>query len=133
MISTGGFTQAGGSGDDGPVADACAGSRHAACDPGGRRARPDDPLRELELTAGDLELLTTTADRLYESGRLGAVEAWPNPESGNSRTVEILELFERGDLTCRRVAHVVKIDRDPVPKRLVLASCRVPDRRWLLV
>jgi len=92
-----------------------------------------NPLRELELTAGDLELLTTTADRLYESGRLGAVEAWSKPESGNSGTVEILELFEREGLPCRRVEHVVKIDRDPVPKRLILASCRVPDGRWLLV
>ena len=92
-----------------------------------------NPLRELELTAGDLELLTTTADRLYEAGRLGAVEAWSNPESGNSGTVEILELFEREGLPCRRVEHVVKVERDPVPKRLILASCRVPDGRWLLV
>jgi len=92
-----------------------------------------NPLRALELSAGDLELLTTTADRLYEAGRLGAVETWSNPESGNSGTVEILEVFEREGLPCRRVEHVVKIDRDPVPKRLILASCRVPDGRWLLV
>jgi hypothetical protein len=45
--------------------------------------------------------------------------------TGNSGTVE--------GLPCRRVEHVVKIDRDPVPKRLILASCRVPDGRWLLV
>ena len=92
-----------------------------------------NPLRQLALTTVDIELLTATARRLYEAGRIGAKEAWANPDSGNSGTVELLETFEREGLPCRRVEHVVNIARDAVPKRVVLASCRAPDGRWLLV
>jgi surface antigen len=92
-----------------------------------------NPLRQLALTTADIELLTATANRVYETGQIGTKEAWSNPESGNSGTVELLETFEREGLPCRRVEHVVNIARDAVPKRLVLATCRVADGRWLLV
>jgi hypothetical protein len=36
-------------------------------------------LREFELTARDIELLTTTADRLYEASQIGVAETWSNP------------------------------------------------------
>lgn len=92
-----------------------------------------NPLRQLELTAGDIELVGATADRLYQAGEIGVAASWTNPESGNSGSVQILEIFEREGLPCRRVEHIIKIAKDPAPKRLVLASCRVPDGRWLLV
>ena len=92
-----------------------------------------NPLRQLALTSADIELLTAAANRVYEAGQIGANEVWSNPESGNSGTVELLETFEREDLPCRRVEHLVNIARDAVPKRVMLASCRVPDGRWLLV
>jgi surface antigen len=92
-----------------------------------------NPLRQLELTSADIELLTAAANRLYEAGQIGVEEAWSNPASGNSGTAEILETFERDGLPCRRIEHVIKIARDAVPKRVELATCRVADGRWLLV
>jgi surface antigen len=97
------------------------------------RALQLNPWRDLELSGDDIALLTAAADRLYEAGEIGALARWSNPESGNAGTVEIREIFERDGLPCRRVEHVVELAKDPVPKRLVLASCRVPDGRWLLV
>ena len=61
-----------------------------------------NPLRQLALTTADIELLTATANRLYEAGQVGVKEAWSNPKSGNSGTVELLETFEREGLPCRR-------------------------------
>jgi surface antigen len=92
-----------------------------------------NPLRELELTAQDIELLGAAADRVYDAGEIGASEAWSNPASGNSGAARLLETFERDGLPCRRIEHVVNIRRDAVPKRLVLATCRTADGRWLLV
>jgi surface antigen len=92
-----------------------------------------NPLRQLQLTAEDIELLTAAANHLYDAGQIGVEESWSNPQSGNAGTAEILETFEREGLPCRRVQHVVRIARDPVPKRVVLSSCRVADGRWLLV
>jgi surface antigen len=92
-----------------------------------------NPLRDFELSGDDIALLTAAADRLYEAGEIGGIARWSNPHSGNAGTVEILEIFEREGLPCRRVEHVIELAEDPVPKRLMLASCRVEDGRWLLV
>lgn len=37
-----------------------------------------NPLRELELTAQDMELLGATANRLYDAGEIGASATWSN-------------------------------------------------------
>ena len=37
-----------------------------------------NPLREVELTARDIDPLTTT-DRLYEASQIGVAETWSNP------------------------------------------------------
>jgi surface antigen len=92
-----------------------------------------NPLRELALTDTDIEMLTAAANHVYEAGEVGVAESWSNPASGNSGTAEILERFERDGLPCRRVEHVIKVAKDAVPKRVVLATCRVADGRWLLV
>jgi surface antigen len=90
------------------------------------------PLRELELTAEDIELLTTAADHVYDAGEIGASEAWSNAASGNSGSATLLQVFERDGLPCRRIEHVIKIKKDATPKRLELATCRTADGRWLL-
>jgi surface antigen len=92
-----------------------------------------NPLRQLELTDTDIELLTAAANRVYDAQQIGVEEPWSNPDSGNAGTAEILETFEREGLPCRRVEHVITIAGDAVPKRLVLSTCRVADGRWLLV
>lgn len=91
-----------------------------------------NPLRQLQLTDQDIEMLTAAANRAYETGETGVAESWSNPESGNSGSATIIERFERDGLPCRQVEHVIKIVRDAVPKRLVLATCR-KDGRWLMV
>ena len=91
-----------------------------------------NPLRQLELTAEDIELLSTAANHVYDAGAIGASEAWSNAASGNSGAATLLEVFERDGLPCRRIEHVIKISKDATPKRLVLATCRTADGRWLL-
>jgi surface antigen len=92
-----------------------------------------NPLRQLALTEQDIELLGAAGNQVYEAGEIGGVESWSNPDSGNAGTAKLLETFERDGLPCRRIEHVVNIAQDAVPKRVVLATCRVPDGRWLLV
>ena len=91
-----------------------------------------NPLRELELTAEDIELLSTAANHVYDAGEIGASEAWSSAASGNSGAATLLEVFERDGRPCRRIEHVIKIRKDATPKRLVLATCRTADGRWLL-
>jgi surface antigen len=91
-----------------------------------------NPLRQLELTAEDIELLSTAANHVYDGGKIGASEVWSNAASGNSGSATLLEVFERDGLPCRRVEHVIKVRKDAVPKRLELTTCRTADGRWLL-
>ena len=100
---------------------------------GERRARPDEPAAPARADDRRHRAADRDGQPPYEAGQIGVEEAWSNPESGNSGTAEILETFERDGLPCRRVEHVIKIARDAVPKRVVLATCRVADGRWLLV
>ena len=92
-----------------------------------------NPLRQLELTSGDIEMLTAAANQLYDAGQIGVEASWSNAELGNAGTARILETFEREGLPCRRVEHMIKVAKDAVPKRVVLSTCRAPDGRWLLV
>ncbi len=92
-----------------------------------------NPIRMLDLTAEDLSLIETSANRLYEAGEIGALETWSNAQSGNSGSMRLLATFERDGLPCRRIEHVIKVKKDATPKRLVLATCRTGDGVWKLV
>src|SRR4051794_22363924 len=59
------------------------------------------------LTADDLELLEAAASKLYtaDNPRVGATESWTNPNTGDTGTVSLIEVFEKDGMPCRKLRH----------------------------
>ena len=92
-----------------------------------------NPLRQLPLTQEDLAAVGEVVGRLTEEERIGEATAWSNPESGNSGTATLLELFEENGYRCRRVAHEVKIRGRADTTQLQFKTCLDPsDDTWKL-
>lgn len=92
-----------------------------------------NPLRQLPLTEQDMAAVGEAVAGLTEGKRLGQSAEWSNPESGNSGTATLLELFEENGYQCRRVGHQLKIKGQADPTQLEFKTCLDPsDNTWKL-
>jgi hypothetical protein len=88
---------------------------------------------ELDLPREDLTRLNeASASLTAEGAAAGDVAVWTNAETGNSGTVELLELFEVDGLPCQRIRHHVELRTRADPVILELGRCRLPDGTWRL-
>lgn len=89
-----------------------------------------------KLTRSDIAIVRKLVRQKLTGKPNGTTLSWNNPESKNSGTVTLLDMFESRGRDCRSVRYVVI----PGPKqasyatsaRYVLTSCRLPDGTWQL-
>lgn len=84
---------------------------------------------------GDYTVAKAAGAGLFEDGvpEVGDSVAWENEASGSSGTIEIVEVFERGDgRTCVRLGHTARSSRMTEPETFAGLRCRAEDGRWLI-
>jgi len=79
------------------------------------------------------ELNAANAKLLAGKAAVGTQGHWQNPTSGNSGTLEITGAFKRGDLPCRSVKYVFKLQGQPKPQPYLMNECKVADGSWKFV
>ena len=86
----------------------------------------------LYLTTEDWSLVDQATSKLFsvEQPKIGTVETWSNPESGNSGSVTLIMLGERDGMTCRRLQHDVKVKKSADPFSYTIDSCKTADGTW---
>ena len=86
----------------------------------------------IEFSSEDIEILKAAAARLYQNdvSRVGDVERWANPDSGNSGAVTLIEIFSVDEMPCRKMRHVVKIKGAADTKSAVSSRCQIPNGEW---
>ena len=79
----------------------------------------------------DLPLAGAAEAKLYDpAAKVGAVEKWSNPKTGDSGTVTLISTFERQGQACRRLAHVLKVRGIKGERLFVVSRCLQPDGSW---
>ena len=79
----------------------------------------------------DLPLAGAAEAKLYDPAtKVGAVEKWSNPKTGDSGTVILISTFERQGQACRRLAHVLKVRGIKGERQFVISRCLQPDGSW---
>ena len=88
----------------------------------------------LDLKDSDVALLQAAASTLFQDdhARIGQTETWSNPETGNSGTVSLLQLFEHAGMPCRRLRHHIKQRGHADQITYQFARCRTSDGSWKL-
>jgi surface antigen len=82
----------------------------------------------------DVPLLRAAEEKLYEPAtKVGAVERWSNPETGDDGSVTLISTFERDGMTCRRIAHLIKVRFNKVQRQFVISRCKAADGSWKIV
>jgi surface antigen len=85
------------------------------------------------LTADDLASLRPALGSLLETGADHATADWTSRKTGNSGTMQVLRSFERNDLKCREVAHVISLKRDADKRKISQSYCRTSDGAWKIL
>ncbi len=86
----------------------------------------------LHLEQDDLKMVSAAAESLYnaQTPKVGDAKSWKNDQTGNSGTVQIVEIYYYQGMPCRKLRHTVKqkLYRDPVIVRI--HRCRTPQGEW---
>lgn len=82
----------------------------------------------IELSDSDREMLRRSIRSVLESGEVGAVDSWQNPETGISGQSTLLETYTEGDTSCGRVDFQIK-RRDRIAP-FDLRFCQRPNGAW---
>ena len=90
---------------------------------------------DFEVSDTDIQLATAAAAKLYEGERakLGDLEDWANPETGNRGSVMLVGIFTYNDLPCRRLQHDIELAESRTPFRYVFDRCKLPSGEWKLL
>lgn len=79
----------------------------------------------------DLPLAGAAEAKLYDTAvKVGAVETWTNPDTGDSGSVTLISTYERDGMGCRRIAHVIKLRGVKPEREFVISRCRAADGSW---
>ncbi len=80
----------------------------------------------------DLEMAERAAADIYtsETAAVGDLKSWDNEESGNSGTVQLINMFEYQGLPCRRMHHVIELKTERDPRQFTIDRCKTPDGEW---
>ena len=81
----------------------------------------------IDLRDSDIEMAKAAAAKLYTNldTPVGASESWSNPATGASGTVTLIARMEPNGLTCRRMAHVIKVKSQGDPYNFMFDRCLV--------
>ncbi len=73
--------------------------------------------------------------KLYENPAVsvGTIETWANPKSGNSGSVELIEIFRAQGMPCRKLRHSIKVVRYSQPRTVEFNRCQLPSGEWKLL
>jgi surface antigen len=84
------------------------------------------------LSPEDNRLLFESVARLNaaEPTHVGLSEAWSNPQTNNSGTSTILQVFDSGGMTCHLVQHRVVVARQSPAVSYRLTWCRTANGEW---
>jgi surface antigen len=91
--------------------------------------------RNQSITNEDLKLIESASVKLYkvDSPKVGAAERWDNPNSGNSGTVTLTQLFEKDGMPCRKLRHRIAVKGQKEPVIYIFNRCRVKSGEWKLL
>lgn len=84
------------------------------------------------LTQVDLDIIKTTLAGQVHGKKLGTQAAWSNPQSANSGSITLLNIWSRDGRRCEQIEYrLVPPNKTPFD-RYVLTSCVQPDGSWKL-
>lgn len=83
---------------------------------------------DIELSDADRGLLEQSIRSVLESGEVGAVDSWQNPETGISGESTLLETYMEGDTSCGRVDFQIRRHGRVAPFDLLF--CQRPNGTW---
>ena len=105
----------------------------AAVTPAASQVSPFGP-GAFNVPNSDAPLLRAAEAKLYDPGvKVGAVEKWSNPETGDNGSVTLISTFERDGMACRRIAHLIKVRFNEVQRQFVISRCKAADGSWKIV
>ena len=82
----------------------------------------------------DLPVAREAEAKLYDPAtKVGAIEKWSNPKTGDNGSVTLISAFDRQGQTCRRIAHVIKVRGEKVERQFVISRCQQPDGSWKIL
>jgi surface antigen len=84
------------------------------------------------LSPEDNQLLFESIARLNaaEPSKVGSSEAWSNPQTKNSGTSTVLQVFHSGGMVCHLVRHHIVDAGRPPGHNYRLTWCRTPSGEW---
>jgi surface antigen len=87
------------------------------------------------ITNEDLRLIEAASTKLYktDSPQVGATERWNNPNTGNSGTVTLTQVFEKDGMPCRKLRHRITVKGEKDPAVYIFNRCRVKSGEWKLL
>jgi len=85
----------------------------------------------LNLSREDIDLLNDAAGKVAEEP-VGSIEAWANPNSGNSGTIRFAEMSEQDGLPCRTLEHAIRHKGVADLSTFVARRCKLPNGEWKL-
>jgi surface antigen len=84
------------------------------------------------VTKEDLQLIDAASSKLYKTDnpQVGASERWSNPDTGNSGTVALVQVFDKDGMPCRKLRHQIKLKGAKDPQIYIFNRCRVKSGEW---
>ncbi len=84
------------------------------------------------LNEDDVKDLMAAGQRLYGQDVVsdGATDTWPNPKTGNSGTITVLQSFTRDGMQCRKVRYNNRIRNQPDTRIYTLDWCKTSQGVW---
>jgi len=84
-----------------------------------------------QLTEKDVDLMGDAGKRVAESGKIGKVQRWENPKSGNSGSITLIRKFKIDDTACVEARITISNRRKEILDKLE-SYCRGDDDQWIL-
>jgi len=82
----------------------------------------------ITLRQDDLDLIHRTVDTQIHGKPVGTTAVWSNPDTGNAGTIELVNKFKKGNLTCEQVAYTLTTTKKAVePEHYAFNSCLTPE------
>jgi len=86
------------------------------------------------LTKEDWEQINVAKGKaLADPAAVGTKEAWKNPKSGNSGTIDITRAFKHGNLPCRTVKYGLTLKGQKKQRSYMMNECKAADGSWKFI